>query len=121
LKQKEIYIAGPMSGIPEYNFPAFFAAEKRLSEQGWKVWNPAAKETENDVQADESFATGDNRKLVDNGWDFREAYLWDCKKVIYGDGIYMLKGWENSPGARGEHAVALFVKRQYPAFEIIYE
>lgn len=117
---KQIYIAGPMSGYPEFNFPAFFAAQKRLEAEGWKVWNPAAKETENEVQADVSFAKGDNKVLVQNGWDYRGAFLWDCEKVIYGDAIYMLPGWEFSPGAAAEHAVAKFVKRQNPEYQIIY-
>lgn len=36
-----VYIAGPMTGIPNYNFEAFFAAEAALLEQGYRVLNPA--------------------------------------------------------------------------------
>lgn len=36
-----VYIAGPMSGIENYNRDAFAAAEKRLRELGYKVLNPA--------------------------------------------------------------------------------
>lgn len=117
---KQIYIAGPMSGYPEFNFPAFFAAQKKFEAEGWKVWNPAAKESENEVQADVSFASGDNTQLVKNGWDFRGAFLWDCEKIITGDAIYMLPGWEFSPGASAEHAVAKFIKKQNPEYQIIY-
>lgn len=35
------YISGPMRGIPDYNFPAFFAAEEALLEAGWNTINPA--------------------------------------------------------------------------------
>ena len=40
-KPKRIYIAGPMTGHAEHNFPAFHAAAKRLHEAGWEVVNPA--------------------------------------------------------------------------------
>lgn len=119
--QKEIYIAGPMSGYEHFNFPAFFAAQKKLEAEGWKVWNPAAKDIESEVQKDASFATGNDKQLMESGWDFRDAYLWDCEKVIRGNGIYMLRGWEKSAGARGEHAVAVSIKQRYPEYEIIYE
>jgi hypothetical protein len=33
----------------------------------------------------------------------------------------MLPGWEQSPGARGEHAVAVAMKKHYPEYQIIYE
>ena len=36
-----IYIAGPMSGIKDWNFPAFFKAEAELEALGYKVINPA--------------------------------------------------------------------------------
>jgi len=36
MNRKTIYIAGPMAGLPLYNFPAFFSAEERLARLGWK-------------------------------------------------------------------------------------
>lgn len=118
---KEIYVAGPMTGYPEFNFPAFFRAQERLEAEGWKVWNPAAKESENGVLQSDSFATGNNTTLVSEGWDWKGAFDWDCRKVIYSDGIYLLRGWEKSTGARAEWAVAQFAKAQNPNYEIIYE
>ena len=117
---KQIYIAGPMSGYPEFNFPAFFTAQYTLEKQGWKVWNPAEKESEGDVEKDVSFSTGDAKVLVSNGWDYKVAIAWDLDKVINSDGIYMLQGWEFSPGASAEHAVAKFIKKQNPHYKIIY-
>lgn len=118
---KQVYIAGPMSGYPEFNFPAFFRAQKNFEDHGWKVWNPAAKENEADVEAYKSFASGDAKELVANGWDYKGAITWDLEKVINGDAIFMLKGWEFSPGACAEHATAKFIKKQNPEYEIIYE
>lgn len=34
------YLAGPMTGLPEYNYPAFGAAVKTLSEEGILVLSP---------------------------------------------------------------------------------
>jgi hypothetical protein len=116
----KVYIAGPMSGYTGFNFPAFFAAEAKLAEAGWTVFNPANKEQEKELDAD-AFETGDAAKAVAAGFDFRECYLWDLSKVIEGDAIYMLPGWEQSPGARGEHATAVAMKKHYPEYRIIYE
>lgn len=116
----KIYIAGPMSGLPEFNFPAFFNAEYILKRKGWTVFNPASKEQEKELDA-EAFETGDNVKAIAAGFNFRECYLWDVARVIEADAIYMLSGWEASPGARGEHAVAVAMKKHYPEYQIIYE
>lgn len=116
----KIYIAGPMSGYPEFNFPAFYAAEDKLRREGWGVvFNPANKEQEKEIDK-EAFAVGDAKKANAAGFDFRECYLWDVSKVIEADAIYMLPGWEYSPGACGEHAVAVAMKRHYPEYQIIY-
>jgi hypothetical protein len=117
---KSIYVAGPMSGYPEFNFPAFFSAADKLKSEGWTVFNPAAKDQE--VELDPTAVkTGDAALAVAKGFDFREAYMWDLDKVVNGDGIYMLKGWEQSPGARGEHAAAVVMQKHYPDYQIIYQ
>ena len=119
-KKKTLYLAGPMSGYPEFNFPAFYEAEQRLSLAGYVVFNPANKESERELDK-KALETGDAQLAAEKGFNFRECYLWDVSKVIEADGIYMLTGWEQSPGARGEHAVAVAMKRHYPNYEIIYE
>ena len=39
LHGKKVYVAGPMTGLPEFNYPAFFAAEEYLRSHGAKVMN----------------------------------------------------------------------------------
>lgn len=117
--KKKIYIAGPMTGYPEFNFPAFYEAEEFWTEVGYEVFNPARKDEEYDLDS-EAVKTGDAVLAAEKGFDFRTAYLWDVTKIIEGDAIYMLKGWQYSPGAVGEHAVAVAMKRHFPEYEIIY-
>lgn len=118
---KSIYIAGPMTGYPEFNFPKFFSVQKTLEAKGWKVYNPAQKDVEADVHQMDAYKTGDAAASIKEGFDYRAAFMWDCDKVINGDGIYMLSGWEKSTGARGEWAVAQFIKANNPDYEIMYE
>lgn len=37
----KLYLCGPMTGVAEYNRPAFMAAEEKLREHGFDVHNPA--------------------------------------------------------------------------------
>jgi hypothetical protein len=39
--KKKVYIAGPMTGIPELNRPGFNHYAKLWSDAGWEVINPA--------------------------------------------------------------------------------
>ena len=41
IQENSIYIAGPMTGIVDYNFQAFHAAAKDLRAKGYTVFNPA--------------------------------------------------------------------------------
>lgn len=93
-KAKRVYIAGPMTGLPEYNYPAFFAAEDRFVAAGWEVLNPA--------RHDVSWITED----MDPD-EVRAAFMKiDIEDVMRADAIALLPGWEASKGAKAELAVA---------------
>lgn len=80
-----IYLAGPMSGLPEFNYPAFHAETARLRALGYHVENPA------DTPDQETWA------------DYmRHAFA----KLVTCDRVALLPGWENSSGATKERLVA---------------
>ena len=113
------YLAGPMSGIPQFNFPAFHAAAKNLREQGHEVFNPAERDIERhhgvDISADN--ATGNVAQAAQtHGFSLREALAEDTAYICReADAIAMLPGWEKSNGARAEHALAVAL-----GHEIVY-
>jgi len=84
-----LYLAGPMSGHSEFNFPAFEAVTKRLTEEGWKVISPATIEPD---KLDESL----------------DYYLRRDLPILIQEAtaIAVLPGWEHSSGATKEVAVA---------------
>jgi hypothetical protein len=80
-----LYIAGPMSGLPEYNYPAFHAAEADLRAAGHYVLNPA-------------------RNPECDSW---EGYMRAAiRQVIQADAVAFLPGSHNSRGARLELTIA---------------
>jgi hypothetical protein len=93
----KLYIAGPMRGIPEFNFPAFRAAAERLRAQGHEVWSPA----ENDARVDGFDGTGEPKTL-----EYRHYMRRDLPAVLEADAVAVLDGWERSKGARMEVHVA---------------
>ena len=104
---KTLYVAGPMRGYKDFNFPAFDAAADRLRADGWRVLNPA--EHDRNGGFDETLNTLD-------GFDMHDAFRWDIEAVLASDAIYMLAGWENSHGANIEHSVAKAI-----GLELLYE
>lgn len=100
----KIYLAGPMRGIEEFNFPAFHSVERWLKRKGWtEIINPAKHDEENGF--DPTGLTG-NEDLSDLGFDLREALAWDLDQVARSTHLFLLNGWENSSGARAEYALA---------------
>lgn len=84
-----LYVAGPMTGYPECNYPAFNEAADRLRGAGYHVVNPA------------SFGNG--RHYVDF---IRE----DLRMLLDCHGVATLDGWWESVGARNEAQVAGILK-----------
>lgn len=84
----KIYVAGPMTGMPDLNFPAFHAAATALRAAGLDVVNPA------EVCPDHTMPWIDclRRDIV---------AMMDC------DAIVLLPGWMDSKGARLERHIAV--------------
>ena len=82
---KRIYLAGPMTGLPEFNYPAFHDEAARLRALGFEVVNPA----ENPEQP-----------------CWAEYMKQDIPLLLGCDTIALLPGWHESTGARLEHHIA---------------
>lgn len=105
----KIYVAGPMRGIPEFNFPAFHAAAADLRKQGHEVFNPAERDNErHGVDISKGNATGDEALAAkQHGFNLREALHQDLEFIcLHADAIALLPGWHNSKGAQAELATA---------------
>ena len=87
---KVIYIAGPMSGLPQYNCPAFEEAERLL-----KNWFPDSAI----INPAKNF--GDDRTL-----DYAIYMRQSIHQLLMADAICLLPEWENSRGARIEREIA---------------
>jgi len=83
----KVYISGPMTGKEGMNFDSFRKAEERLKEEH-TVLNPIA---------------------LPEGLSYNEYMQIDMAMVSVADAIYLLEGWNESPGAMTElrHAISL--------------
>ena len=104
----KVYIAGPMQGYDQFNFPAFDKAAEYLRSLGHEVFNPADKDRENYGQDfQQKFSKGSIAEAETGGFSLRRALSIDCQWICdNAEAIFMLKGWERSGGARAEHALA---------------
>jgi hypothetical protein len=106
-----------MSGIPQFNFPAFNAAAKKLRDEGLFVFNPAEKDIErhNGKDISEDNATGSVDEATQNhGFSLREALRDDTHFIcMEADTIAMLPGWEKSSGAMAEWMLAKALRLEF--------
>ena len=92
MAERMYYLAGPMSGQPDHNFPAFDAAAKLLRSRKYLVTSPAELARE---------LPGEPGSLN------YEVYLrMAIQQLLYCTDIIMLPGWEQSRGARLEWEIA---------------
>lgn len=82
-----VYVAGPMTGLPQLNYPAFHAVAEVLRRIGYEVESPA----ENDAP-------------VSGEW--RDWMRLGLTQMLRCDTVATLKGWKKSKGARLEVQVA---------------
>lgn len=120
------YIAGPMSGLPFFNFNKFRNVQVELMAHDVIVYNPATHDTEMGFNPD-CFASGDIKNPTcgkkskshksQHEFSLREALKWDTARITESDFITLLPGWENSVGVRAELALAFALK--IPVFELL--
>ena len=109
---RSAYLAGPMRGIKEYNFPEFKKQAAWLRANGWRIFSPAERdEADPVIQELDVDMAGWQGSL---GLDYFMAH--DLRAVCEMDAVILLKGWEGSQGARLESMVA--VEIGHPVFEI---
>lgn len=83
----KLYIAGPMTGLPDLNFPAFHAMAATLRAVGHEVLSPA--ELCSDIQG-----------------QWLACMERDIAAMLTCEGIVLLPGWERSDGATVERIYA---------------
>lgn len=81
---KTVYLSGPMTGVPEFNYPAFHEAAKRLRWVGFEVLCPAEHP---------------------DGLSYAEYMRKDILMVLAAEAIVVLPGWEKSRGAQIEVSI----------------
>ena len=86
---RRIYVAGPMTGYLDYNYPAFNAAAVALRSLGHHVENPA-----------------ENEHLNDGTWGWSDYLRRALTQLLTCDAIVLLPGWEQSKGAQIESDLA---------------
>ena len=106
---RRYYVAGPMRGIAEFNFPAFDAATIKLRAAGYEVFSPAERDRDKNFNP---IGMSGKQETVEEfsaiGFDLRDALACDCEFICRtATHIFMLPGWARSTGATAERALAI--------------
>lgn len=86
-RANRVYVAGPMTGITDFNYPAFNAVADQLRAQGYEVENPA------------------DHGIVE-GAQWADYMAYDLTRLGLCGVIALLPDWEKSQGARLEVLIA---------------
>ncbi|MGD9678409.1 MAG: DUF4406 domain-containing protein [Vulcanibacillus sp.] len=81
-----IYLSGPMTGLPNFNFHEFNRMANCLRRIGLDVINPA--------------------EIVSKDKSWEDFMRTDIKELMRADKVAVLTGWQNSMGSRLEVAIA---------------
>lgn len=113
------YLAGPMSGYPQFNFPAFTAAAWALRSQGWSIVSPHEEDPPHIQALAMQSATGAPKDLQAGPLVWADRLAHDVKLVSHPacEGLVLLPGWEDSRGAILECTVGLLNDKHFYLWE----
>lgn len=111
-----LYLAGPMSGIEQFNFPAFYEAAATLRAAGHDIVSPAEMDADDGIDGEAMASEDGDATKLSLTW----AQLLSRDVLILGDetehavdGIVFLPGWTASRGAKLEAFTALLSRKFY--------
>ena len=85
--KRRVYLSGPMTGLPDLNFPAFNSYARRLRAAGYDVINPAEINP-------------------DGAKSWHACMRADLAALLTCDALALMPGWQTSNGAHLEMHVA---------------
>ena len=83
----KLYISGPMTGLPDFNYPAFHDAKEKLQLAGFEVISPADLPLRED-------------------WEWSDYMDHNIDALFACDGVATMAGCNGSKGARVELRIA---------------
>lgn len=86
----KVYLAGPMTGLPEFNYPSFHAESARLRTLGFEVISPA--------------------EINPDGGTWEACMRRDIGQMVTCHTVALLPGWGKSRGANVEVGLAMHLK-----------
>lgn len=92
------YLSGPMSGYPEWNYPAFDKAKEILMDQGWEVLSPA--------DFDREMGFNETSEAQPTKEDYEKFARNDVEAILKSNYVFVLPGWKKSRGACNEVRIA---------------
>lgn len=93
---RHVYVAGPMTGYPQHNFPAFHAATLDLRERGYDVTSPAELDLQAGYDPAHEATAEELAAMLDR----------DIDAVMAADAVVVLPGWDASIGVMMEVTLA---------------
>lgn len=108
----KIYLAGPMSGIPQFNYPLFYQAADDIRARGHECHCPAEMDTP-EMQAMALKSTEGNLKDLGETLVSWGDLLANDVRIVSDevDGVCLLPDWFTSRGARLEAFVCITVQK----------
>ena len=109
MPDKSLYLAGPMSGVPKFNYPLFESAADHLRSLGYSIVSPAELDDAEVYAYGMQSTTGNlEEQTAATGQSWGDFLARDLKLLVDKcDGIVLLNKWERSKGARQELFTAL--------------
>ena len=117
-KQYTWYLAGRMSGVPQFNFPMFDRVARLLRADDYTVFSPAELDRPEIRTAALASPDGVPNERASGGETWADFLARDVKLIADKvQGIIALPGWEHSNGARLEVFVGLLSKKEFAVWD----